>query len=104
MPRDFQALIEIPLGSNVKYELDKASGLLIRHQSVHKTAFGEIPVDVAISGYRKECGAVTLPHSMTQNVAGQKIDMNVESIECNGEIPANAFAPPAEVKALIDKQ
>jgi hypothetical protein len=83
---------------------DKASGLLIRHQSVHKTAFGEIPVDVAISGYRKECGAVTLPHSMTQNVAGQKIDMNVESIECNGEIPANAFAPPAEVKALIDKQ
>jgi len=27
-PRDFQAVIEIPLGSNVKYELDKASGLL----------------------------------------------------------------------------
>ena len=27
LPRDFQAVIEIPLGSNVKYELDKASGL-----------------------------------------------------------------------------
>jgi len=27
LPRDFQALIEIPLGSNVKYELDKATGL-----------------------------------------------------------------------------
>ncbi len=25
LPRDFQALIEIPLGSNVKYELDKAT-------------------------------------------------------------------------------
>src|SRR5206468_3304697 len=24
LPRDFQAVIEIPLGSNVKYELDKA--------------------------------------------------------------------------------
>jgi len=28
LPRDFQAVIEIPLGSNVKYELDKATGLL----------------------------------------------------------------------------
>src|ERR1700747_2850258 len=28
LPRDFQAVIEIPLGSNVKYELDKPSGLL----------------------------------------------------------------------------
>jgi len=25
LPRDFQAVTEIPLGSNVKYELDKAS-------------------------------------------------------------------------------
>jgi inorganic pyrophosphatase len=28
LPRDFQAVIEIPLGSNVKYELDKTTGLL----------------------------------------------------------------------------
>jgi inorganic pyrophosphatase len=28
LPRDFQAVIEIPLGSTVKHELDKASGLL----------------------------------------------------------------------------
>ena len=28
LPLDFQVVIEIPLGSNVKYELDKPSGLL----------------------------------------------------------------------------
>jgi inorganic pyrophosphatase len=28
VPREFNAVIEIPLGSNVKYELDKATGLL----------------------------------------------------------------------------
>ena len=28
LPQDFQAVIEIPLGSNVKYELDKPTGLL----------------------------------------------------------------------------
>lgn len=48
LPRDFQALIEIPLGSNVKYELDKTSGLLkvdrIIHSAVYYPAnYGFIP-------------------------------------------------------------
>jgi inorganic pyrophosphatase len=48
LPRDFQALIEIPLGSNVKYELDKVSGLLrvdrIIHSAVYYPAnYGFIP-------------------------------------------------------------
>lgn len=83
---------------------DKGSGLMVRHQSIRKTAFGEIPVDVSVSGYRKACSAVTLPHSMTQSVAGQKIELNVDSIECNGDLPADAFQPPPEVKALLSKQ
>src|ERR1043165_4988842 len=33
---------------------DKTSGLLVRHQSVRKTAFGNIPVDVSITGYQQE--------------------------------------------------
>ncbi len=83
---------------------DKASGLMVRHQSVRKTAFGEIPVDVAVSGYRKECGSVTLPHALVQSVAGQKIELQIDSIECNSELPPEAFQPPAEVKALLNKQ
>lgn len=48
LPRDFQAVIEIPLGSNVKYELDKPSGLLkvdrIIHSAVYYPAnYGFIP-------------------------------------------------------------
>ena len=48
LPRDFQAVIEIPLGSNVKYELDKASALLrvdrIIHSAVYYPAnYGFIP-------------------------------------------------------------
>ena len=82
---------------------DKESGLLVRHQSVRKSPFGEIPVDVTVSAYRPECG-VKLPHSMVESVAGQKVEMTIENIECNVELPADAFAPPPEVKALIDKQ
>jgi inorganic pyrophosphatase len=39
VPRDFQAVIEIPLGSNVKYELDKASGLLRVDRIIHSAVF-----------------------------------------------------------------
>ena len=40
---------------------------------------------------------------MTQTVAGQKIDLDLDSIQCNVDLPADAFAPPAEVKALMAK-
>ncbi len=38
-PRDFQAVIEIPLGSNVKYELDKITGLLKVDRIIHSAVF-----------------------------------------------------------------
>jgi inorganic pyrophosphatase len=39
VPRDFQAVIEIPRGSNVKYELDKATGLLKVDRIIHSAVF-----------------------------------------------------------------
>ena len=39
VPRDFQAVIEIPLGSNVKYELDKSTGLLKVDRIIHSAVF-----------------------------------------------------------------
>jgi len=82
---------------------DQATGLMVRHQSVRKTAFGDIPVDVSISGYRQDCG-VKLPHSSVETVAGQKIELQIDTVVCNSDLPADAFQPPAEVKALINKQ
>ncbi len=81
---------------------DKATGLMVRHQSVRKTAMGDIPVDVTVGSYRTECG-VELPHSLVQTVAGQKIELQIDSIACNAELPADAFQPPPEVKALLSR-
>ena len=55
MPRDFQAVIEIPLGSNVKYEVDKATGLLKVDRIIHSAVFypanyGFIPQTYADDG------------------------------------------------------
>src|SRR3977135_3767958 len=39
LPRDFQAVIEIPLGSKVKYELEKSTGLLKVDRIIHSAVF-----------------------------------------------------------------
>lgn len=48
LPSEFQAVIEIPMGSNVKYELDKKTGLMkmdrVLYSAVHYPAnYGFIP-------------------------------------------------------------
>src|ERR1041384_4888529 len=55
LPRDFMAVIEIPMGSSVKYELDKKSGLLrldrVLYSAVYYPAnYGFIPQTLAEDG------------------------------------------------------
>jgi inorganic pyrophosphatase len=52
VPKEFNAVIEIPLGSSVKYELDKASGLIkmdrVLYSAVYYPAnYGFIPQSLA---------------------------------------------------------
>ena len=39
LPQEFNAIIEIPMGSNVKYELDKASGLIKLDRVLYSAAY-----------------------------------------------------------------
>ncbi len=55
VPREFNAVIEIPLGSNVKYELDKESGLIRMDRVLYSAVFypanyGLIPQTLAEDG------------------------------------------------------
>jgi inorganic pyrophosphatase len=55
VPREFVAVVEIPLGSNVKYELDKDTGLLKVDRIVHSAVFypanyGFIPQSLSEDG------------------------------------------------------
>src|SRR2546423_8693498 len=54
LPRDFQAVIEIPLGSNVKYELDKRSGLLKVDRIIHSAVFYPANYGFIPQTYRSE--------------------------------------------------
>lgn len=55
VPKELNAIIEIPLGSNVKYELDKITGLIkmdrVLYSAVHYPAnYGFIPQSLAEDG------------------------------------------------------
>ena len=55
VPQDFNAVIEIPAGSNVKYELDKSSGLIKMDRVLYSAVFypanyGFIPQTLAKDG------------------------------------------------------
>ncbi len=79
---------------------DKASGLLVRETATVMLPMGEVPVAMTIGGYRKE-GDLLMPHTLQQSLAGQKIDISIESVALNPEFPPKRFEPPAEVKALL---
>jgi len=55
IPREFYAIIEIPMGSSIKYELDKTSGLIMLDRMLYSAAFypanyGFIPQTLAEDG------------------------------------------------------
>jgi zinc protease len=79
---------------------EKESGLLVRQTATAVTPMGEIAVDARVSDYRKE-GGILMPHKLKQTLAGQSIEITVDSVEINPEFPKDRFEPPAEVKALI---
>ena len=47
-----------------------------------------------------DCG-LKLPHSMKENAAGQNIEFQIDTIECNTEIPADAFQPRLRSKLSL---
>jgi len=55
LPREFNAIIEIPLGSNIKYEMDKVSGMIRVDRILYSAVFypanyGFIPQTLAEDG------------------------------------------------------
>lgn len=79
---------------------EKTSGLLVRQTAVAVTPMGDVPVDARVSDYRKE-GGVVMPHKVRQTLAGQLIEITIDTVTMNPDFPKDRFDPPAEVKALI---
>ncbi len=79
------------------------SGLLVKATVVAPTQMGDMPVEMVYTGY-KQFGAILFPATVTQKVAGQEFSVTIQNIQNDQPIPAEKFALPADIKALMDKQ
>ena len=79
---------------------DKQTHLLVRTNTIVKTEMGEIPAEISASDYRDVDGVLT-PFLMKQKVLQQEFTITMQSIKTNIDIPADRFALPADVKALV---
>jgi outer membrane lipoprotein-sorting protein len=90
-------------GSPITQCYDKDSGFMVKMTMTAQTPMGDQTVDSYATDYRKE-GDVMMPHSIKQSVAGQEFVITIDSVAFNAEIPADKFALPDEIKALVNKK
>ena len=81
--------------------LERASGLIRRYDLTVESPAGSLTVKSTLGDYRKE-GAILVPHRTEIDALGQKRVMTVDSVAVNPDIPSERFAPPAEVKKLLE--
>lgn len=95
----YKVVLTPPQGGLVTRYYDRQSGFLVKSAMTVKTAMGDIPVESAVSDYRK-AGGLTMPYKLVQKAAGQQIAVTVDTIKFNAEIPAARFELPEEIRAL----
>jgi hypothetical protein len=98
----YKVVLTPKTGSPSTRWFDKDTSLLVKMTVIAKSPMGEVQSDSIVSDYRKE-GDVLVPHKILSKVATMELQMTVESVQHNPEIPKETFAVPAEVQALIKK-
>jgi len=80
----------------------QSSGLVVKMAVTVTHVMGEIPVEISLSDYRQVDG-IMVPFRTMERMLMQQMLTTISNVEHNVELPADAFAPPDEVKALLAK-
>ena len=89
-------------GNPTTHYYDKKSGLLIKTATTRATQMGDISAEVFADDYRKE-GDILAAHKITNKLPSQEIQITVQSLEFNVDMPRDRFEMPDEIKALLKK-
>jgi hypothetical protein len=90
-------------GHPVIMYFEKESGLMRKTSVIAASQLGDIPAD-SISKEYKRFDGILEPAKVTEKVAGQEFTITIETVKVNQPIPAEKFALPEEVKALLARQ
>jgi hypothetical protein len=80
----------------------RKSGLLLRTTMTAASQMGDVDVEVNVSDY-KNFGGILFPTRSSQKAGGQEIEITVEKISINEDIPASTLEPPEDVAVIIRK-
>lgn len=83
--------------------IDQASNLAVRVDVVVETPMGVVPVISRMKDYR-EIDGILIPHQMEVEVMGQERLITTDRIEHNVELPAERFALPPEIRAIVERE
>ena len=81
---------------------DQKTYLPVKNSLSLKGPTGNVTIDLIPSDYKKVDG-VLIAHTVTQKVMGMEQILTLKSLEQNVDIPADRFALPAPIKALVEK-
>jgi len=80
----------------------KKTGLLVKTSAVNTTQMGEVPTEALVKDY-KDVSGVKMAFARVNRIAGQEIQVHLDSIEVNVDIPKDRFDLPEDIKALLRK-
>lgn len=90
-------------GSPVTMFFEKNSGLMRKTSVIAASQLGDIAAD-SISKEYKNFDGILEPAKVTEKAAGQEFTITIDTVKTNEAIPAEKFALPEEVKALLARQ
>ncbi len=100
--RAFKVVMTPDGGSPLTLYFDADSGLLARVESTYEGPEGKFPLVASLGDYRSVDG-IKMAFTSKVSVAGQERTVTIERVEQNVDMPADRFALPAEIKALVKK-
>src|SRR5262249_9886102 len=89
-------------GKPTTHYYDKKSGFLVKTATTRTTQMGDIPAEGFADDYRKE-GGVIAPNKLTNKIVGQVLELTVQSLQFNADLPKDQFDLPEEIQALLKK-
>lgn len=86
----YKVCLTLPSGKKLNHYFDSVTGLKDREINTLETPQGNF-TQTNIYGDYKEVNGVKIAHKLTQSMAGQTFDLNVNSVELNGKIDDTQF-------------
>jgi len=90
-------------GKAETWYIDRKSSLLVKMEMTMVHPMGEIPLEMSFDDYR-EVDGVKIAFRTSNKLLAQEMLTVLDSVEHNVEIPADAFALPEEIEALLAQQ